>query len=385
MNSILQQPALEIENPNYNDIAVCVVCGGICTPTVPSALSGDVQGRDWMHPWLVKAETGYLERRRDAKYARSSRCQEADPIKLFEVLKFRGGGGGFNLRGGESVKIDTSDVEMYIPIHYACFGLAERFCQFRTSCDFNFIKFSRRSNQYRVPSRIGHFYEIWMQRARMTEPGSKGVLHSPIRERKSYLGVMFATRLEVYNAYIDHGRLGTPVQEADPSANKMRTTLIILSRLVRLDKRSGMPSPEYRTLRHVMESHLPGEIKEMIFDKLEPFHNLSHRQLACTRVLLPEWWMDELLSGRLIPWLFDIDKSYLFIVDLRFRTERPGEHFDINNDLDWELLCRQLGQRRLFEPGDILFGVKELENRWHIWCLLDNALLESGFPVGRLF
>ncbi|KAF3057131.1 hypothetical protein GL218_06205 [Daldinia childiae] len=120
----------------------------------------------------------------------------------------------------------------------------------------------------------------------------------------------------------------------------------------------------------------------MITEKLKPFYYLNREQLVCTRILPSKWWMEELLSGRLIPWLFDIDERYLFKVDKKFRAETPGEPFNIIRDLDWELLCRQLGQNDLFEPGGILHGEKELENRWRIWRLLDRAVFVPNLPDG---
>ncbi|KAI1647123.1 uncharacterized protein F4817DRAFT_365474 [Daldinia loculata] len=372
-------PDPEIANPGCNEIVVCVVCGVICTPTVPSALSEDY-ARRWMHPWLVKAKPGFLERRADPQNARESRFQEVNPIRLLQVVKFSGGASGFGLKGGKSVAINTNDPEMYIPIHSVCFELTEIFCEFRSSCDFNFRKFSRGRNEYGIPCRMDLFYEIWMQRARRVRQENNGVLELPISEQTDYLGILYTSRLEIYNDYINHCWPAMPVQQADPSPNEMATTLVILKRLVLLHEHSSKPDPAYQAIRHGMENRLPIELTDMIIEKLRPFYNLTPEQLTCTRALSPSWWKKELLSGKLIPWLFDIDEKYMFIVKWRFKVERPGEPLDINKDLDWELLCRQLGQKNLFEPGGILFGEKKLENRWRIWRLLDGARLEPDRP-----
>ncbi|KAI0844120.1 hypothetical protein F5Y00DRAFT_249377 [Daldinia vernicosa] len=171
---------------------------------------------------------------------------------------------------------------------------------------------------------------------------------------------MFTARLDVYNICLGYYRPKIPIQQADPSAHTMATPTI-LKHLVRLDKNAIVPDPAYQAMRHKITKALPIEINAMITAELEPFYNLSREQLTCTRVLPPEWWKENLLSGKLIPSLFDIDEGYPSTVKQKFTVENH-EPFDIEKDLDWELLCRQLGQKDVFEPGGILLGAKGLEN-----------------------
>ncbi|KAI0106921.1 hypothetical protein F4814DRAFT_452133 [Daldinia grandis] len=372
----------ELANPYCNYIVACVVCGGICIPTVPSALPMGVQERSWMHPWLLKADEGFVEWRADPRNARHPYDQELDPLRLFEVAEFRGGASGFKLRGGGSATINTYDLEMYIPIHRACLGLAKKYCQVRPkSPKSNFRDFSQDGNGGGIPSRIGHFYEIWMQQVLISNNYNYGVLGLPICGPARYFSYGFTSNLKVYNSFLHWCRPALPIEHANPSGNRAATTQVVLNHLVRLDNNTSMTTPTSQALQNGIEHILPLELNNMIIRMIKPFCNLEREHLRCTRVLPSYWWMDELLSGKLIPWLFDLDRGYLDIVEQKFKGERPNQPFNIENDLDWELLCRQLAQKDPFDLGGVLCGENRLANRWRIWRLLDFAHLNPNIPV----
>ncbi|OTB19466.1 hypothetical protein K445DRAFT_363809 [Daldinia sp. EC12] len=362
-------------HPHRNEAVVCVVCGGICRPTVQCAISHRLRGRNWLHPCLVKAEPGFVQWCKDTSTAKSTRTPNDDLIKLFQVVRFRGGSQGFGVEGEGFVGVNTNDWEMYLPIHKACFELTKIFCQFQSRFDIDFRKFSKRDDEDGIPSKLGHFYEVWMKRALMTKPGNRGFLKPPIDEPNGYLDIFFTSDLEEYKTAVDDGNPMIPIQEADPSGNNARTTEIVLKHLVLLPKDDRTPSKELQSLQYLMDVRLPLELKTMILGKLEPFQRLPREHLACTRVLPPSWWKRGLFNGDLFPWLFDIDESELDKWVQKLKAKNPDEIINVEEDLDWEQLCRRLGQRQVFGRNGILHGENYLENRYRIWILLDKARL----------
>ncbi|KAI1464028.1 uncharacterized protein F4812DRAFT_468197 [Daldinia caldariorum] len=369
-----------------DETVVCVVCGGVCRPTAQSAASYPLRDHDWLHPWLVKADKGFWEWCKDPRNATSRRQGPDDaPVGLFQVERFRGGGSGFDLSGGGTASINTSHAEMYLPIHKACYHLTMRFCDYQSRFEIDFRKFSNRSDQCGIPSRLGHFYEIWMKRALMTIPGHQGILNCPIDEPHGYLGILLADNLRMYmNARRRNPAIS--VQEADPSSRKKRTSLAVIRHLVRLRPAEKGPKDGYQTLKLRLEGRLglARELKQMIYEQLGPLKNLSRDQLACTRVLPPSWWKESLFGGDLFPWLFDLDKNILAALEkaVTEKAKRTGmKPLSVDDDFDWELLCRRLGQRGVVQEGGILHGEEHLENRYRIWTLLDSARL--GHTVSR--
>ncbi|KAI1802857.1 hypothetical protein F4811DRAFT_572509 [Daldinia bambusicola] len=369
--------------PPSERAVVCVVCSGICRPTVPCSVSSQLQNQNWMHPWLIKADEGFWEWCKDPRNAiLRHHVKRILPIQMYRVHKFLGGRHGFELSMGGTVGVNTGDSEMYLPIHKACLNVTLEFCKYQSKFDINFRKFSNRSDECGIPSSICHFYEIWMKRALMTFPDHRGILRHPLDEPHDIFGIVLTFDLRTYRRNAEQGNPAVPVQEADPSRNK-GTSLAVTRHITRLRRADKAPKDGYRTLKLRIEGLAP-ELRQMIYNQLGPFKDLNRDQLACARVLPPSWWKEALFGGELFPWLFDTDKRILRLIEkhLRYKTKQLGiDQGTVDEDLDWELLCRRLGQRRVFEEGGVLHGEKNLENRYRIWTLLDSARL--GHPISR--
>ncbi|KAL9079165.1 MAG: hypothetical protein Q9157_001916 [Trypethelium eluteriae] len=91
-------------------------------------------------------------------------------------------------------------------------------------------------------------------------------------------------------------------------------------------------------------------------------------------VLPPPVWRAGLLSGKLIPYLWDLDP-----VVIREKDAAPDGSED--SRWDWELLARQLAQPNAFDKGQPLTDVPMgLANRRRIWQLLDDMYLGDVQP-----
>ncbi|KAI8964560.1 hypothetical protein F5Y11DRAFT_345266 [Daldinia sp. FL1419] len=357
-----------------NRTVVCVVCGGICMPTVQCALHDGSRPQDWMHPYLVKGKPGFLEWCRDPWTSVARRNPEQDVIQLHRVVRFLGGGGSFVLENGVRAGINTLDMEMYIPIHLPCYTMTEQFCKYQSKFGMDFRKVYPKGEDNGIPSCIGHFYEIWMKRALMTAPGTLGILRQPIKEPNGYHKIVLKDNLVDYSSAVTSEEPMIDVQERNPLGDG-RLTELVLSHLIRIREEDRAPNEEYGELQRKMETLLPTEILDLIAEKLEPFTNLSWQQLRCTRMFKPSWWKDALFNRAIVPWLFDLDEKALVTWEEEYRAKHPDETFNINDDFDWEQLCRQLGQLDVLDPRNILHGSKYIENRLRIWSLLDNARL----------
>ncbi|KAI1414087.1 hypothetical protein F5Y13DRAFT_198019 [Hypoxylon sp. FL1857] len=361
-NNILLPPAGL--NSHANEVVVCVVCGGICKPTVPCALYQEQPGLSWMHPSLIKAKPGFAEWLKERSSRRAYHRKDDELLDLIVVDSFRGGPAGFSNSTNGGMTINTKDAEMHIPIHSACADLAKRFCHYQSRFDIDFRDIS---NGGGAPSSIMHLYEIWVDRALMSSAyrvksslgrTPLGPLQVPIEEPHRYFDIVFTNCLHKYKELMKG--IKNPVQEANPSTDYMTTTLIIKSLLIPSEFREMTATPKFVALRDRIAA-LPEEIKERIEDALEPFDDLGPAQLACTRVYPSTWWKKKLFDGDLIPWLHDIRK--------------PNEPEGFDDGMDWELLCRQLAQPDVCGPSGVLSGHKYLENRQRIWRLLDSARL----------
>jgi hypothetical protein len=74
------------------------------------------------------------------------------------------------------------------------------------------------------------------------------------------------------------------------------------------------------------------EMRLAIIDSLFPLRNLP---LQCTRLLDQSYWKEILVSGRLLPFLWDLDLDLIKAKE----SQQPGQR-----EWDWERLVRQLSQ-----------------------------------------
>ncbi|KAI0149710.1 hypothetical protein F4776DRAFT_175375 [Hypoxylon sp. NC0597] len=319
---------------------------------------------NWMHPFLIKAKPGFLEWCKGPTSARAYRREDDNLLDIIPVDAFRGGPWGFSNATMGMMIINTFNSEMFLPIHGPCIHLARLFCHYQSRFNFDFRDITDDGG---VPSSIAHLYEIWMKRALLMNPGHLGPLHSPIDEPNGYHGAVFFKNLRQYADWVDKNR--KPLQEVNPSGNFTLTRKFLQDNITSTEGKDMTPKAEYLQLASRI-SKLPNEIAGQIEDALEPFDDLGPAELTCNRMLSPSWWKSKLYSGDLIPWLFDLP-----------------EVFDVEDRMDWELLCRQLGQRDVFGPTGILNGHRHLENRHRIWRVLSSSRLGQMGPrrAGRAF
>lgn len=96
--------------------------------------------------------------------------------------------------------------------------------------------------------------------------------------------------------------------------------------------------------------------------------------LQPTRCGIPEFWMHALMTGKAIPWLWDMNQD-MCMVKHHFR--KPGESKD--DDWDWELLVRQLSQANVFDYGQPMSEApKGLRNRRRIWKCCRELMPDTG-------
>ncbi|KAI1137262.1 hypothetical protein F5Y05DRAFT_84253 [Hypoxylon sp. FL0543] len=350
-------------DPQRNEAVLCVVCGAPCKPTDGCALYAEHVERDWTNPWLIKAKPGFLEWCRQPSSARAYHRQDNHLFDVVVVDHYTGGPEGFwRFEWGRQtqLRINTLETEMYLPIHGPCLDLAEIFCLYQSRFDINFRDVSGKNGG--EPSSIAHLYEIWTQRALMSNVlgnGRPGVLHVPIDEPNGYLGAVYVRTLNEYATFLQDNP--DAVQEANPAVCYMETTRAVLKNLVPLNADNQEPKGENKELLARLKE-LPVEIRRQIGEALEPFDDLGPDQLVCTRVIPSYWWKMKLFRADLIPWLFDLTP--------------PGRiSYDVDDGMDWELLCRQLAQPDVFGPGGILRGHRKLENRFRIWRVLNSSRL----------
>ncbi|KAI1774550.1 hypothetical protein F4818DRAFT_452091 [Hypoxylon cercidicola] len=361
------------DRQNLDRVVVCVACGGICRPShdrSPLAVDGVNPRHQWDFPSLIKANPGFLEWCKQPWTATAYHRCDNNQIRYYHPLHFIGGPGGFTVVGLGTVTIDTKDAEMYLPIHRSCLQLAQIFCQYQSRFTINFRDIYGASDG--EPSSIAHLYEIWMKRAWMALP-ELGPLQCPIPEPTNYSIEIFTKSLVKYAKILRETTDGVPVQETDPIGTPFHTNNMILNGLSGLG-RLEPPSQSAATL--IADLHrLPVDVYRKILDAMEPLH-LDGSQMECTRILPPSWWKKRLFNGSLIPWLFDL---HLDRTDAILRHVF-GPHVDVDNDFDWELLCRKLATPDVFGEYGIFAGAKYLMNRRRIWTLLANARL--GHTIG---
>ncbi|KAI8955567.1 hypothetical protein F4801DRAFT_271930 [Xylaria longipes] len=378
-NPILpQQPIL----PHFvgdDEPVVCVICGGICKIT-DDFDDDHIYNRTphWMRPILVQAKPEYLEWQKQRPSTRRSYCNNVELIEQTQVTAFLGGSQGMKLES-ETLYINTTDLLMRIPIHLSCFKIADIFCKDQTRYRIGF-----RDASGGAPSSIPQLYEIWCKRAIASHPG--GLMSKPILEANMYFGAPAPSCSNM--ADYDKAMVKDPSLRrflAYPLTISGLTDIVVNSNLQTMDGKERRPCNELAQLLDRIQD-MPQEIFDQITGALEPFEENRGPPLQPTRVLPPNWWKRRLLSGKLIPWLWDLDENDVF----RYRAknfyehnhndavqdQKRGEYIFDENMWDWELLCRQLAQFNVMERGGLLEGEsKQLWNRRRIWKLLDAARL----------
>ncbi|KAJ2978577.1 hypothetical protein NUW58_g7452 [Xylaria curta] len=350
---------------------VCVVCGGICKPTIASAVFEKTP--EWMRPSLVQGKSGYLEWQKQTSSGLAPDCEHGGLINEIQVDTFTGGSRGMT-SGPKAVFINTQDELIKIPIHVPCFDVARHFCKNQALYKTDF-----RSPYCGVPSSMEHLYEIWCKRAIATCP--LGLVNKPIREANKYLGApVFDLEADYHDAMAKDPSLRCFL--ANPVVIPGITDIVVNSNLQTIDGKD-IHEDKAQLLSRIRS--LPPEIVDIIIDSLYPFWEKDGIPLEPTRIMPSTWWKRELLSGRLIPWLWELNdedivryrvKNLYQCPDQAAKDKAAGTYIFDENMWDWELLCRQLAQPNVCRGGGVLGDRSEkLWNRHRIWNLLDAARL----------
>jgi hypothetical protein len=116
----------------------------------------------------------------------------------------------------------------------------------------------------------------------------------------------------------------------------------------------------------------PGTLDEIIAQ----YSPLENPTINPERTLSPSTWREMLFSGRVLPWLWDLDATLL-------KSQRLGslgkeKAYDANGVWDWELLVRELAQVDIFSDGELMANIQYgLRNRRRIWRLVDVARMND--------
>ncbi|KAK6072240.1 hypothetical protein SCUP234_09274 [Seiridium cupressi] len=292
---------------------ICVVCGVAMKSTSMDMrphqdpwMNMTPRQNHWLNPCLVLARPEYLEWQ---KLSPKEQSDFEDDEKLIQVIRasnieYNDEGTHLLVRysggieeGPRFLPTDASNPVIPIPIHHDCLQVTKLFCSWQKRFDLNF-----RAPNGGHPSRLVHFYEIWSNRARATL--SHGSLRRGIKENhKYYLGKKTRQLFQITDQTIETSPLG-PV----PSLAR-----VILNRLRLMPEHvDGPDSGTDEVFLRMMGS--PQEIFDLIIKQFQP---LTSPPLKCNRVMPNSWWKEQLLKGRLIPWLWDIDA-----------WDEPGKKFD---------------------------------------------------------
>ncbi|KAL8941407.1 MAG: hypothetical protein Q9216_002252 [Gyalolechia sp. 2 TL-2023] len=160
------------------------------------------------------------------------------------------------------------------------------------------------------------------------------------------------------------GFVGSSRFDADPE-EVPGLTEYILSQLQPLSTSSSSSPPTKEKEATSLSSRiaaLPQELQDMIPPQISwPMEdNPDPRPTRCGT---PEFWMHALMTGKAVPWLWDLNQD-MCMVKHHFR--KPNESKD--NDWDWELMVRQLSQVDVFDLGRLMGRAPGgLRNRRRIW------------------
>jgi len=103
---------------------------------------------------------------------------------------------------------------------------------------------------------------------------------------------------------------------------------------------------------------------------------LENPALNPQRTTSPSTWREMLFSRRVLPWLWDLDSTFL-------KAQPLGKEkaYHANGVWDWELLVRQLAQVDIFSDGKLMANIQlGLRNRRRIWRLVDVARMSDWAP-----
>jgi hypothetical protein len=130
-------------------------------------------------------------------------------------------------------------------------------------------------------------------------------------------------------------------------------------------------SPEQSISKYMAQ--IAPELKLAIVDSLLPLRNLP---LQCTRLLDQSYWKEMLMSGRFLPYLWDLDLELL---------EAKASQLPEKVEWDWERLIRQLSQSGFLDYIAKAAGFSNflphvpygLRNRRRIWRILEEMKLDD--------
>lgn len=264
----------------------------------------------------------------------------------------------------QAIAIDAYGDTDYIPVplHETCLGIARRFCAWQARFELDF-----RAPRGGEPSSLAHLWELWMKRMLMTMVApplvrsisgghapshprvvdalalvpaladinnadanananasnsnsgdsssndtskSRCILNCPISNPQGYRGAPQHTDLMQYAFDWHEGDDRNGINEfrkffTDPDAPNLgleASLILFVAKLRKIPDNDRRADPYVARLVERFGERLPQELQDRILGHVEPFVNES---LVCTRALPPTWWRNMLLSGRLIPWLWD--------------------------------------------------------------------------------
>lgn len=106
---------------------------------------------------------------------------------------------------------------------------------------------------------------------------------------------------------------------------------------------------------------LPQELEDMVLDQIT-WPMADNPSLEPTRCGTPEFWLQALLTGQALPWLWDLERGAC----VAHHTTKPDP--SKGEDWDWELLVRKLAQTNIFDDGQPMKNAPNgLRNRRRIW------------------
>ncbi|KAL8717404.1 MAG: hypothetical protein Q9225_005348 [Loekoesia sp. 1 TL-2023] len=284
---------------------------------------------------------------------------EPSSAPILEIPARNIGGPYFAVRStGQSITAcdyaDFMDDEkpLYIPLHEACLTLTKRFISSSTADKTNKDK----SNQgHNLSSGMQHVWCLLHTRFDdFAAPGSGPLTNIGLVNDHDD---MWRFQELVWEPSNDaERRFESQHFEADPLRIPDMTSSI-LRNLHSLPIPSPLSSGEKST-----SAPLPPELAVQVAAELVPFTAPS---LTCTYLLAPKLWKSAILSGALLPWLWDLD----------IKAVEAKEAAEPREGWDWELLARQLAQVEIHKPRRVLPNLMMgLRNRRRIWRLIGDVV-----------
>ena len=95
------------------------------------------------------------------------------------------------------------------------------------------------------------------------------------------------------------------------------------------------------------------------------YRKFQNAELSCDYALSQDWWCEGIASGKMFPWLWDLDVAEIHEKDQTGQWNR-------------ELLARQLSQTKIHEPDDRSLKLPlALRNRRRIWRLIGEGKVDD--------